>query len=323
MSMTNGPASFRQRVTRAHGQVTAVREQMERTLLWQVWDRMLEIEFVDRSVALAGKAFVSLFPLVIVVASFMPEHIRDSIFTTLTHRLGLGGDALVTAKEAFTSADDVRKATGILGLVLTVFFASSFTTALQRVYLRAWRRRPASAAGRYVRGTAWFLVLVALMAVLGGLRALFGDGPQFVVFVVLSLTAVTGLWWFTAWFLLMGQVRWRVLIPTGVITGIATQTYAMSATLWMPQTVARNETQFGFFGVALALVTWFTGAAICVIVGACAGSVLAADTGATGAFIRGRDTSLLIDGAEPSGPAAAPVHLLRGASSPADDDEDS
>jgi hypothetical protein len=30
---------------------------------------MLEIEFVDRSVALAGKAFVSFFPLVIVVAA--------------------------------------------------------------------------------------------------------------------------------------------------------------------------------------------------------------------------------------------------------------
>jgi len=38
---------------------------------------MLEIEFVDRSVALAGKAFVSFFPLVIVVAAFVPERIRS------------------------------------------------------------------------------------------------------------------------------------------------------------------------------------------------------------------------------------------------------
>ena len=43
---------------------------------------MLEIEFVDRSVALAGKAFVSFFPLVIVVAAFVPQSIRSSIFTT-------------------------------------------------------------------------------------------------------------------------------------------------------------------------------------------------------------------------------------------------
>ena len=105
------------------------------------------------------------------------------------------------------------------------------------------------------------------MALLGGLRALLGNGPRFVVFAVVSLAAVSGLWWFTAWFMLMGQVRWRVLIPTGVITGVVLEGYTLSATLWMPQTVTRNETQFGFFGVALALVTWFSGAAICILVG--------------------------------------------------------
>jgi uncharacterized BrkB/YihY/UPF0761 family membrane protein len=127
---------------------------------------MLEIEFVDRSVALAGKAFVSFFPLVIVIAAFMPPSVRDSIFTTLTHRLGIEGGALTTAKQAFASADQIRKATGILGLVLTIFFATSFTTALQRVFLRAWRRPGGNTAGEYVRGFLWFFVLVASMAFL-------------------------------------------------------------------------------------------------------------------------------------------------------------
>ena len=44
-----------------------------------------------------------------------------------------------------------------LGLVLTIFFATSFTTALQRVYLRAWRRPPGNTTGEYVRGPVWFL----------------------------------------------------------------------------------------------------------------------------------------------------------------------
>ena len=59
--------------------ITAVRTRLERLLLWRVWERMLEIEFVDRSIALAGKAFVSFFPLVIVIAAFMPDGIRRSI----------------------------------------------------------------------------------------------------------------------------------------------------------------------------------------------------------------------------------------------------
>jgi hypothetical protein len=63
--------------------------------------------------------------------------------------------------------------------------------------------------------------------------------------------------------------------------------FGFSASVWMPEVVTSNETQFGFFGVALALVTWFSGAAICVLVGACAGPVLAEDTGRVGRFILG------------------------------------
>ena len=57
--------------------MTELSGRLERLLLWRVWERMLEIEFVDRSIALGGKAFVSFFPLVIVIAAFMPDGVRD------------------------------------------------------------------------------------------------------------------------------------------------------------------------------------------------------------------------------------------------------
>jgi hypothetical protein len=94
---------------------------LERLLLWRVWERLLEIEFVDRSIALAGKAFVSFFLLVIVVAAFVPEGVRASIVTTLIDRLGLAGEALTATREAFATSNDIREATGVLGLVLTIF----------------------------------------------------------------------------------------------------------------------------------------------------------------------------------------------------------
>ena len=97
-------------------------------------------------------------------------------------------------------------------------------------------------------------------------------------------------------------MRWRVLIPGGLITGVALGGYALAATVWMPHIVTSNEKQFGFFGVALALVTWFSGAAICVLVGACAGPVLAEDTGWVGSLIRGATPSLLVEGAPASLP---------------------
>ena len=311
---------MRQRAAGVRGGVEAVRQWAQRTPAWQVWERMLEIEFVDRSVALAGKAFVSFFPLVIVVAAFMPPRIRSSIISTLTHQLGIRGHALATVRDAFASVDDVRRATGLLGLVLTFFFASSFTTALQRVYLRAWRRMPGRQLGAHTRGAAWLPAVLAYVALVGGGRGLSGDGAGFGLFVIVSLMTTSALWWWTAWFMLEGKVRWRVVIPTGLITGLAMWGYTISATIWMPEVVTRNELQFGFFGVALALVTWLSGAAICILLGACAGSVLAEDNGPVGAIIRGHKPGLLVEGAPPSLPAPARAPRLPDGFRPIHDD---
>ncbi|RPI11636.1 MAG: hypothetical protein EHM63_01425 [Actinobacteria bacterium] len=280
--------------------IAALRKRLERLLLWRAWERMLEIEFFDRSVALAGKAFVSFFPLVIVVAAFVPERMRESIIRAVTLRLGIRGDALTLTQAAFTSSDDLRKATGVLGLVLTIVFATSFATALQRVYVRAWRRPRASGAGAYGRGIVCILAVLISMALLGALGSALGGGLGIGLLVVVALAVTSGLWWFAAWFLLMGDVRARVLLPTGVLTSIATLLYSLSASIWMPNVVTDNEAQFGIFGVALALVTWFSGAAICILIGACAGVVFAEDSGAIGGFIRGDTSSTLTPHARPS-----------------------
>jgi membrane protein len=273
---------------------------MQRTIFWRVWERMLETEFVDRSVALAGKAFVSFFPLVIVVAAFMPTGIRTAIFTTLIRRLGIHGKSRTLARQAFTSADDIRRATGLLGLFMTFFFASSFTTALQRVYLRAWRRPWNLKVGSYSRGLIWLAAMLGYMALVGALGRAIAHGDLRPLFVLLVLAASIGWWWFTAWYLLLGHVRWRPLLPTAILTAVAMSAYAISASIWMPNVVTRNQAQFGFFGIALALVTWFSGASVCVIVSACAGPALVEDPGVLGRLVRGGDPDPLVAGAPPS-----------------------
>ncbi len=292
-------------VSEVRERMASVRTWLERLFLWRVWERLLEVEFVDRSIALAAKAFVSFFPLVIVVAAFVPARTRVSIVSTIAARLGLRGDAFSLVQASFASSDNVREATGLLGLALTFLFATSFTTALQRVYLRAWRRPPHSGLDTYWRGLAWLFAMLVSVALLGGLRAVAGDGAGVVVWAVLALVVNIGLWWFTAWLLLLGDVRVRVLATTGVVTGIALAAFGLSASVWMPEVVTSNETQFGFFGVALALVTWFSGASICVLVGACAGPALAEDPGLLGRFIRGNDTGTLNAGAPPELPPPA------------------
>ena len=147
------------------------------------------------------------------------------------------------------------------------------------------------------------------MAILGAVGRSVDGGFGVGLFAILALAATSGLWWFIAWFLLLGDVRPRVLLATGFITGLATALYSASATIWMPEQVTSNEAQFGVFGVALALVAWFTGAASCVLAGACAGALLAEDPGRIGRFIRGGQPQTLTAGAAP--PLAPPTRQPR------------
>jgi len=176
------------------------------------------------------------------------------------------------------------------------------------VYTRAWRRPAAGRASGYALGAAWLIGVIAYFALVGGLRALLRGGPQTVLFLLVAWAAAIAMWWITPWLMLQRQVRLRVLVTGALLTGTAMTVYAASASLWMPRTVTENQHQFGFFGVALALVTLLTGASFIIVVSACTAPVLAEDPGWIGRIVRGSDSaSVLSDGAAPSGPP--PVHV--------------
>ena len=69
------------------------------------------------------------------------------ILVVFTNRFGVSGAAFDMVRQAFTAPAQTKSASGLLGALITIAFAVSFTTALQRVYLRAWRRPPAAAPG--------------------------------------------------------------------------------------------------------------------------------------------------------------------------------
>jgi hypothetical protein len=67
------------------------------------------------------------------------------------------------------------------------------------------------------------------------------------------------------------------------------------------------------------LVSWFSGAAICILIGACAGVVLAEDPGRIGRLVRGAASQTLTEGARPPLPAPETELSLRHAFHSTDD----
>jgi membrane protein len=276
---------------------------LEATPIGVLWSRLLEVEFVDRSVALAAKLFVSFFPLLIVVAAIttsVPVH--DAIVVAVMDRLGVSGAALDMVRQAFASPEATRASTGILGVLLAVAYAVSFTTALQRAHLRAWRRPPGGGVRNKGRGALWVAGVLVYIFVLATVRVLIGGTTGTASAWILSALAGTLLWWWTARLMLRGEVRWRPLLPTAVCTGLGTSCYALGAEVWMPMTVSGNFAQFGAFGIALSFVTFFTGLAFVVVAGAVIGPVLTEADDPVGRWLRGGAATPL----EPTAPPPLP-----------------
>ena len=267
------------------------------------------MEFVDRSVALAAKAFVSFLPGIILIAALSPESVRQRIVENLGLRFGISGDAYETVRHAFASAAQTRAAAGIFGTILTIAFMVSFITALQRTFLRAWRRPPGGGARNKGRAFVWLAGVLALMLLISLARGLIAGGAGEGLAWTVALAGAVGLWWWTARMMTRSEVRWRPLLPTAVLTGIGSWAYTLAASVWMPFNVRGNYAQFGSFGIALALVTWFTGLAFVIVTAAVLAPALADGDGAVAGWLRAGRPDCLEPGAPPALPP--PSHPLR------------
>ena len=274
---------------------------LESTTVGRFWARLLEVEFVDRAVALAAKAVVSFFPLLIVAAAVSPPRARQAILDTLAVEVRHRRRRLRDRGSAPLRPRTRRKAaTGLLGSLLVVAYAVSFTTALQRVYLRAWRRPAGGGVRNKGRGAMWVAggpccSSSSCPRSAGSLPARQARSPLWVVGVVGAVLS----WWWTARLMLRGEVRWRPLLPTAIVTGVGVWAYTLAATVWMPRAVAKHYAQFGSFGIALDFMTWFTGFAFLVIGAAVLAPVLAEGDNVLGRW-------LLVGQPSPLEPSAAP-----------------
>jgi membrane protein len=250
-------------------------ERLDPTVIGRFWSRLLEVEFVDRSVALAAKLLVSLFPLLIVVVALSPAAVREAVFETLVTRFGLDGGPVDLVRHAFAAPAETRTATGVVGVLITIFYATSFTTALQRTYLRAWRRPSGGGLGNKRRGAAWVGGVVVMLLALSALHSVFHGPVGSWALRGFGLALSILLWWWTAHLLLRGEVAWRALLVSGIVTGLGAWVYTGVASIWFPPMLAQNYAQFGAFGLSLAFVTWFTGFAFLIVGAAVLGPALA------------------------------------------------
>lgn len=235
----------------------------------RMYNRTLEIDGVDRAIAIGALAFTSMFPLLIVYSALLSPGDGEAIAGRLIERFELNGATADSIDSAFQAPAGTGTAT-FIGAVLVVLTALSFTRAMQRLYESAW-----SLDRKGMRGSGWGLLwlagLVSFLFAQPGLDQALIPGLHLAV----SLVLAGGLWLMTPYLLLGRRVHYRQLFQSAAISAVAMTAAEVVSVLAMPRIVEESSEQFGTIGVAFALLTWLTSLAMVVMAATVVGAELA------------------------------------------------
>ncbi|MEP9362928.1 hypothetical protein ABLE68_08190 [Nocardioides sp. CN2-186] len=273
-------AALRERVTTTYRtRRDQARDLVDRIpILGRLVSEFVRIEFIDRCMLIAAQGLLALIPMLVVLAAFLP-HLTGSLVGAFSSATGVGQEGAHLVDGEVTT-DQVRAQTGIIGLAITIFSATSFARAVQRMYERVWEVPHVGGMSGARRCLFWLLGWMITLQLAGALRrivdsigGLIGETGGFVVQAVV----LTLIWWATSWLLLFGRIAWPRLLLGAVITGLIGVTYNRGASLVMPPYVQANADQFGTLGIILAISTWLIGFAAVLVGAALIGRIVSED----------------------------------------------
>jgi membrane protein len=272
---TSRVAALRSRARRVRAELRSTAQRIP--IVGRLLREFVRIEFIDRCMLIAAQGLLALVPMLVVLAAFFP-HVTDNALGELTDVTGLGAAG---SREMSSDLDteQVRAQTGLVGLAITVFSATSFARALLRMYERVWERPHIGGLVGTRRCFVWLVGWLLVLQIIGALHTvlsgdtLAGDMARGGA----RMVAMTGIWWATSWLLLFGRVGWLRLLPGAALTGVVSVLYVQVSRVWMPPYVAANARQFGTLGIILSLSTWLIGLGAVLVGSALVGRVVIED----------------------------------------------
>jgi membrane protein len=235
------------------------------------FERFVELEAFDRSMALAGQAFATLLPLLIVCGTVSRGQ-TDELAEDLIDRFDVSGSAADALRDTVAQPPD--SGLSVLGGVLLVISALSFTRAMQRLYVRAWRLEGLGLRGN-VWGLAWLTMFVAFWSLQPAVVELFSGALALAVSLALS----TLLWLWTPYLLVARRIPWHRLLPQAFLSAVGLAATAIGTAIYFPHAVASASKEFGLLGVAFTLLSLFFAIAFVLVATAALGATLVESRG--------------------------------------------
>ncbi|MFB7450075.1 YhjD/YihY/BrkB family envelope integrity protein [Streptomyces sp. NPDC057027] len=225
-------------------------------VLTELTGRLVSGNLLDGATRLAAQAFLAAVPLLFALAAFAPFAVRDQMRESLRAVFGLTGPADDQLRQVLdgSAPESVRETTGIVGAVVALVSATSFSRAMARVCERAWGLPKAGTRIAAWRWLVWLLALVVVLLLQAPVRDGFGVGTW--LGLPLYFLVTTGVWLWTQHLLLAKRVAWLPLLPGAVLAGVASSVLSVTAHLYMPGALNRALGEYGSLGLVLTLLSW-------------------------------------------------------------------
>lgn len=248
------------------------------------------IEIFDRSMAVAAQLFTSVFPVLIMMASWFGN--ADSVLVDTFNMPQEAGTAVTD------SLDDGGSTTfGIIGGIIVLASATSLSRALARAYAIIWSiPRPKSNIASAWRWVAVVLGLAIMVVVLRRMHSVTDAIPPAELWtIVLIALLYFAMGVLVPWILLKGVVTLRAVMTGAALFAVVMILVRPFSNVWLPHALEASAVRYGSIGVAFTYLAWFYIIAWIYLAAAVLGQVLVSDEGEVGRRLRGRHPLIRLD----------------------------
>ncbi|SHK69429.1 YhjD/YihY/BrkB family envelope integrity protein [Actinacidiphila paucisporea] len=243
----------------------------KRSAAGRLWKQATHIELMHRSMGFAALGFVTLMPLLVVVAAATPWEHRPGFAQWVVDGMGLDADGSNRVRTLFAAPRNVLSATSAWSLASLAYFGLTFVASVETGYRKIWDL-PSGPWHRDYRRAVWLAVMTAYLFAESQSAAAMGSGPARSL-ARITLTFGLGVLFF-AWgqhFLLYGAVRVRTALPGAVLTMLGLAGLRVFSHLFFAGLMVSNGDAYGPVGTVLTVVTWLVGVGFVVFGGALLG----------------------------------------------------
>jgi membrane protein len=240
------------------------------------WRRANELELTNRSMGFAALGFLTLVPLLIVVAAADPTN-GQGFAQWLGDGLGVSRAASQEEiEQLFAKPRQALETTTAYGLAALAVFGLTFGSSVQTGYEKVWEL-PAARWHTMWRHLVWLATLIGYLylSAHGTLEpARPGQAAQTSFRLLVAVLSGVVFFWWSQRLLLGGRIGWVALLPGAVSTVIGLIGLRVFSKLVFSPLIASNAVTYGPFGTVLVVQSWLVGVGIVVFGGALVGRLI-------------------------------------------------